>query len=249
LEEKEFIYGLRPVIEALEAGKEIDKILIQNGLRSEMLPSLRQLLAEKSIPYQYVPLEKLNRVSRKNHQGVIAFISQVVYSDIENIVPFVFEKGETPLILLLDRITDVRNFGAVARSAECAGVHAIVIPLFNSVRVSADAVRSSAGALNRIPVCRVKSMIACIEYLRASGLQIIACTEKAEMLYHTCNLSAPAAIVMGSEEDGISEPILKIADQKISIPMQGRIASLNISVAAGIVLFEAVKQRTLSSEQ
>jgi len=237
------IYGLRPVIEAINAGKEVDKILIQNGLRSEVFNELRSLLTEHSIPYQFVPIEKLNRISTKNHQGIIAYISNVSYSEIENIIPYVFEKGKSPLILILDRITDVRNFGAIARTAVCAGCDAVVIPYYNSVRISADAIKSSAGALHKIPVCRSKSLIQTVEFLKSCGLQIIACTEKAEKLFYEPDMTVPTAIIMGSEEDGISEILIKAADEKVKIPMTADIASLNVSVACGIVLFEAVKQR------
>jgi len=243
-EKDQLIYGIRPLMEAIQAGKEVDKIIIQKGLQSELFHEFRKLLAQHNIPYQFVPIEKLNRVTRKNHQGVIGFLCNVSYVDIESVIPFVFEQGKLPLILILDRITDVRNFGAIARSAECAGVDAIVIPYHNSVRVSADAMKSSAGALNKIPVCRSYSMIKTIEYLQSCGLQIAACTEKAEKLYYNCDFKIPTAIIMGSEEDGISDNILKASNQKFRIPMLGEIASLNVSVAAGIVMFEAVKQRS-----
>jgi len=245
LEKDQLIYGIRPLMEAITAGKDVDKILIQNGLKSELFHEFRNLLAERNIPYQFVPIEKLNRVTTKNHQGVIGFVSNIVYSEVENIIPFVFEQGKTPLILMLDRITDVRNFGAIARSAECAGADAIVIPYFNSVRVSADAIKSSAGALHKIPVCRSLSMIKTVEFLKSSGLQIVACSEKSQQAYYQCNLSLPTVIIMGSEEDGISDILLKAADQKLKIPMTGEIQSLNVSVAAGIVLFEVLKQRSV----
>jgi len=245
VEKDVIIYGLRPLIEAVNAGKEIDKVLIQNGLRSEAFGELRSLLAEHSIPYQFVPAEKLNRISNKNHQGIIAYLANVSYADIENIIPSVFEQGRSPFILVLDRITDVRNFGAVARTAVCAGCDAIVIPYYNSVRVSADAVKSSAGALHKIPVCRSKSLIKTVEFLKSSGLQIVACTEKAEKAYYETAMVVPTAVIMGSEEDGISEILIKAADEKVRIPMTGEIASLNVSVACGIILFEVLKQRNL----
>jgi len=245
VEKDVIIYGLRPVIEAINAGKEVDKILIQKGLRSEVFSELRALLAEHSIPFQFVPIEKLNRITTKNHQGIIAYISNVAYSEIENIIPYVFEQGKSPFILILDRITDVRNFGAIARTAVCAGCDAIVIPYYNSVRISADAIKSSAGALHKIPVCRSKSLIKTVEFLQSSGLQIIACTEKAEKLYYKPDMTGPTAVIMGSEEDGITEILIKAADKKVKIPMTAEIASLNVSVACGIILFEAVKQRSL----
>jgi 23S rRNA (guanosine2251-2'-O)-methyltransferase len=244
LEKDQLIYGIRPLMEAIHAGKEVDRILIQKGLQSELFHEFRMLLAKSNIPFQFVPIEKLNRITRKNHQGVIGFVCNVTYQDIENVIPMLFEQGKTPLIMVLDRITDVRNFGAIARSAECAGAQAIMIPYHNSVRVSADAIKSSAGALHTIPVCRSYSMIKSIEYLQSCGLQIAACSEKAEKPYYSLDFTLPTAIIMGSEEDGISDNLMKAADAKIKIPMAGEIASLNVSVAAGILMFEALKQRT-----
>ena len=204
------IYGIRPVIEAIRAGKEVDKILIQNGLKSENLHELRELIKDQIIPYQYVPVEKLNRVTSKNHQGVIGYISEVEYQQIENVLPMVYEQGKDPLILILDRITDVRNIGAIARTAECAGVDAIVIPLNGSAKLNGDAVKTSCGALLKIPVCRCANLKDIIDYLKNSGLQIVACTEKTETLYTKVSYTGPIAIVMGSEEDlsliHISEP-------------------------------------------
>ena len=243
MEKDVMIYGIRPVMEAIRAGKEVDKILIQKGLKSELFHEFRALLAGGGIPYQIVPVEKLNRVSRKNHQGVIAFVSHIAYHDIESIIPYLFEQGKTPFIMVLDRITDVRNFGAIARSAVCAGVDALVIPVNHSVRISADAIKSSAGALNTLPVCRSNSMIQTVEYLKACGLLIAACTEKANSLYYDCSFALPTAVIMGSEEDGISDNLLKASDTAFKIPMMGDIASLNVSVAAGIVMFEVLKQR------
>lgn len=243
VEKDVIIYGLRPVIEAINAGKEVEKVLIQKGLHSEIFRELKGLLAEHSIPYQFVPIEKLNRVTTKNHQGIIAYISSISYSDIENIIPFLFDQGKSPLILILDRITDVRNFGAVARTAVCAGCDAIIIPYYNSVRISADAIKSSAGALHKIPVCRSTSLIKTVEFLQSCGLQIVACSEKTEEPYYKTDMTVPTAIIMGSEEDGISEILLKSSDKKVKIPMSGEIASLNVSVACGIILFEAFKQR------
>lgn len=245
MEKDLIIYGLRPVIEAINAGKEVDKILVQKGLRSDIFSELRSLIAEHNIPYQFVPVEKLNRVTSKNHQGIIGYLSNISYSNIEDIIPFVFEQGKVPLILILDRITDVRNFGAIARTAVCAGCDAIIIPYYNSVRISADAIKSSAGALHKIPVCRSNSLIKTVEYLKSCGLQIIACTEKTNIPYYETDMSIPSAIIMGSEEDGISDILIKSADNTVKIPMVGEIASLNVSVACGIILFDAMKQRTL----
>jgi 23S rRNA (guanosine2251-2'-O)-methyltransferase len=238
-----FIYGIRPVMEAIHAGKEIEKIYITRGARGDLMQELKQLMREKNILYTEVPVEKLNRLTRKNHQDVVCFISSVTYQSIEDIIPFVFEKGETPLILILDRITDVRNFGAIARTAECAGVHAIVIPAKGAAQINSDAVKTSAGALNSIPVCREKNLRNTIDFLKGSGLQIIAATEKTSDLVYAVDYTSPSAVIMGSEEDGISSDLLKLADKKIKIPLFGTIESLNVSVACGVVLFEAIRQR------
>jgi len=237
------IYGIRPVMEALHAGKEIEKIFITRGAHGELMQALKTLLRERKIIYTEVPVEKLNRLTRKNHQDVVCFLSSVIYQSIEDIIPAVFEKGETPLVLILDRITDVRNFGAIARTAECAGVHAVVIPSRGAAQINADAVKTSAGALNSIPVCRESNLRNVLGYLKECGLQIIAATEKTHVLFYDADYSLPSAIVMGSEEDGISAELLKLCDRKIKIPLAGTIESLNVSVACGIVLFEAVKQR------
>lgn len=238
-----FIFGIRPTIEAIKAGKEIDKVLLQNGISSQLIRELSAALKEYKIPFQYVPQEKLNRLSRQNHQGVIAYLSSVEYADITNIIPSVFEKGQTPLVLILDRITDVRNFGAISRTAECAGVHAIVIPSRGAAQINADAVKTSAGALHKIPVCRSENLKSTIDFLKESGLEIISCTEKAKQYHYQISFASPCAIIMGSEENGISGEYLQRSDKQVKIPMLGEIGSLNVSVAAGIILFEAVKQR------
>ncbi|NTW33346.1 MAG: 23S rRNA (guanosine(2251)-2'-O)-methyltransferase RlmB [Bacteroidetes bacterium] len=237
------IFGIRPVIEAIKAGKEIDRVLMQNGLKSENSWELKKLIAELNIPVQYVPIDKLNRVTFKNHQGVICYISEVAYQPLENILPMIFEKGENPFLLICDRITDVRNFGAIARTAECAGVHAIIIPSKGAARINADTVKTSAGAIYKIPVCREDNLKNTIDFLKESGIEIIACTEKATVPYHSIDYNKPIAIIMGSEEDGISQEYLKKSDKTILIPLQGETESLNVSVAAGIILFEAVKQK------
>lgn len=244
-EKESIIFGLRPIIEAVKAGKEIDKLLIQNGLKNELFGEMMSLLKKHNIVYQYVPLEKLNRLTTKNHQGVVGYISTIEYNKIEKILPLVFEAGKTPLILILDRITDVRNFGAIARTAECAGVDAIVIPNRGAAQINADAIKTSTGALHTIPVCREENLKDVIMFLRESGLQVIACTEKTNDNYYSLDFTLPVAIIMGSEENGISSEYLKLADSKAKIPLMGEIDSLNVSVATGIVLYEAVKQRLL----
>ncbi len=237
------IFGTRAVIEAIHAGKEIDKIIIQKGLSNQLYSELRKAIKDLDIPIQIVPPEKINRITSKNHQGVLAFVSQITYYEVEDVLTDVFEKGRVPLVLILDRVTDVRNFGAIARSADCAGVDFMIIPSRGAAQINADAVKTSAGALNRMKVCRVDNLKNSIEYLKESGLQIIACHEKTESYHFNADLTKPTAIIMGSEENGISNEYLKRSDMQVKIPMVGNIASLNVSVATGIILFEAVKQR------
>jgi len=238
-----YIFGIHAVLEALDAGKDLDKVLVKRGPGSELMKKLLGTLRKLEIPVQQVPLEKLNRVTGKNHQGVIAFLSQISYVDITTLLPTVFESGEDPLILVLDGVSDVRNFGAIARSAECAGVHAMVIPSSGSAAINADAVKTSAGALHRIPVCRHHNLSEVARFLQESGLRLLAASEKAGESIHRTDMSGPLAIIMGGEERGISNELLKRADAWASIPMKGAIASLNVSVAAGVMLFEALRQR------
>lgn len=240
---EDFLFGTRTVIEAIRAGRSIDKVLLRSGLNNELFGELYQLIKENDIPFQYVPVEKINRVTRKNHQGVLAFISPVDFFRIEDILPQIYEKGEDPLLLVLDQVTDVRNFGAIVRSAECAGVHAVIIPEKGSARIGSDAVKTSAGALNIIPVCRTGNLNSTIEFLKNSGIKIVAATEKAALLYTQADLSGPLAIVMGSEDTGISDKLLRSSDILTKIPILGKIESLNVSVAASLMIYEAVRQR------
>jgi len=243
MEKDDFIFGTRAVIEAINTGKNIEKVFIKTGLNNELYQQLLALIKENEIAFQFVPIEKINRITRKNHQGVLAFISPVEFTDIEMLLPVIFEAGKDPLLLVLDQITDVRNFGAIARSAECAGVDAIIIPEKGMARIGADAVKTSAGAIHHIPICKVNNLFRTIQYLQNSGVQIIAATEKAEMIYTNGNFKTPLAIVMGSEESGISQSILNIVDQKLKIPLLGNIESLNVSVSAALMIYEAVRQR------
>ncbi len=245
-EGKDFIFGLRPVIEAIKSGKEIERLLIQSGLKGALSGELMGLIKEFGIPFQYVPIDKLNRLTFKNHQGLICFISPITYYTIEQVLPSVFERGESPLIVLLDRITDVRNFGAIARAAECAGAHAIVISTHGAAAVNADAVKTSAGALHKIPVCRTDKILSTIDYLKECGLQVVSCLETGKQIYYEADLSLPTVIVVGSEESGISAEILRKSDVLVKIPVFGEIASLNVSVALGVVIYEAVRQRSLN---
>jgi 23S rRNA (guanosine2251-2'-O)-methyltransferase len=242
---KNYIYGIRSIIEAIRSGKEVDKLLLSKNAGGELFKDLFGLARENNIPTQFVPLEKLNKITFKNHQGAIAFISEVAFHKIEHIVPTLYEEGKTPFILILDSITDVRNFGAIVRTAECAGVHAIIIPEKGSAPVNSDAVKTSAGALHSVPVCRVKSLNQTISYLKNSGIKIVAATEKVKNKYYQTDFSLPVAIIMGSEDEGIQPNILPLADVAICIPLTGNIASLNVSVATGIILFEALKQREI----
>ena len=242
-EDKNFIFGIRAIIEAIKAGKQIDKLMIRNGLKGELIYELMALVKELQIPFQYVPNERINRVTMKNHQGVLAFISPIEFQNIENILPVIYEQGKTPFFVILDKVTDVRNFGAITRTAECANVDAIIIPEKGSAQISGDAVKTSAGALLKIPVCRVKNLAKTIKFLQESGIQIVASTEKASDLYYTVDFSIPTAILMGAEDAGVDMEYLRVADKMVKIPVLGEIESLNVSVAASIMIYEAVKQR------
>ncbi|UOE46372.1 23S rRNA (guanosine(2251)-2'-O)-methyltransferase RlmB [Mucilaginibacter sp. SMC90] len=243
-ESNQMVFGIRAVVEAIRSGKEIEALFIQRGISGSLIHELKELMNEYQIVAQQVPVEKLNRITQKNHQGVIAVISPIVYQKIENIIPEVFERGETPLILVLDSITDVRNMGAIARTAECAGVHAIVIPAKGSAQINPDAIKTSAGALYKIPVCRHDNFMQTVRFLQESGLQLVCCTEKTQDNIYNPDYTVPTAIVMGSEEDGIRNEIIRISDHLAKIPMFGEIESLNVSVSTGIILYEAIRQRT-----
>jgi 23S rRNA (guanosine2251-2'-O)-methyltransferase len=243
MEEDNLIFGIRAVIEAIEADKAIEKILLQKGLSNELFGQLRKALHGKDIPYQFVPPQKIDRITKKNHQGVIAYMAEVIYYTTEDLLQEVFESGRTPLILILDRVTDVRNFGAIARSAECAGVDFIIIPSRGAAQINSDAIKTSAGALHRMKVCREDNLKDIIEYLKEYKIQIVACHEKTDTLMYDADLKQATAIIMGSEENGISGEYIKRSDVAVKIPMSGHIASLNVSVATGIVLFEVIRQR------
>lgn len=241
--EKDMIFGIRAVIEAIQAGKDIDKILLRRDMTSDLSRELFSVIKDTVIPVQKVPVEKLNRITMKNHQGVIAFISPVTYQRIEDIVPGIYEEGRNPFIVVLDGVTDVRNFGAIARTCECGGVDAIVIPATGSASINSDAVKTSAGALLSIPVCREENLGNALKFLAASGVKLIAATEKATKNYTETNFTDPIAIVMGSEDEGVSPDHLRLCDEMIRIPLLGSIESLNVSVAAGVMIYEGVRQR------
>jgi 23S rRNA (guanosine2251-2'-O)-methyltransferase len=241
----DFIFGIHTIEEAIRSGKEIDRVLIRKGLNGELFQAFFALVRENNVPFQYVPAEKIDRITRKNHQGVIAFLSEVTYHNIETIIPAIYEGGEVPLILILDGITDVRNLGAIARSAECAGVHAIVVPEKGSAQINADAVKTSAGALHHIPICRVKSLVNVIKYFKDCGLQIFAATEKANEVYHAFDFRKPLALIVGAEDVGINPDLLRLSENWVRIPMKGKVSSLNVSAAASVLLFDMLRQRTV----
>jgi 23S rRNA (guanosine2251-2'-O)-methyltransferase len=240
------LFGLRPILEALNAGRTLDKIFLLRGTKNSMTQDISDLARAANVPVSMVPLEKLEGMTRKNHQGAVAYVSPIDFAPLDSLLAGLFEDGKVPFILLLDRVTDVRNFGAIARTAECMGVQALVVPARGAAQINGDAVKTSAGALNLLPVCREADLHQTIQFLKNSGLTVVACTEKADAdLGHTApaSLSGPIAVVMGSEEDGISPDLLRLCDQRLRIPMSGQIQSLNVGVAAGIMLFEVAKSR------
>ncbi|WP_416982368.1 23S rRNA (guanosine(2251)-2'-O)-methyltransferase RlmB [Alistipes communis] len=236
------IFGIRPVVEAIEAGREIEKLYIRKGAEGQLMTELRDLCLRHRVHVQEVPVEKLNRLVRGNHQGVVAQIAAIAYVQLDDIRDRVPDDA-TPLVVVFDGVTDVRNFGAIARSAECAGAHGLIAPLKNSAPVNAEAIRASAGALTTIPVCRVGSIRNTIKTLQAEGFQVVAATEKSRKLLYDADLRRPTALVMGAEETGISKEVLKLCDERLAIPLIGRIESLNVSAAAAVMLFEVVRQR------
>ena len=242
-EGKNFIFGIRSIIEAIESGKTIDKLFIQKGLHNDLFAELWKLVRLNRINYKHVPVEKINRLTRKNHQGVFAFISPIDLHKIEDIIPQIYEEGKNPLVLVLDGVTDVRNFGAIARTAECAGVHTILIPEQRAAAINADAVKTSSGALHKMPICRTWNLKLSLKFLKESGLQLVSCTEKTDKDIYFPDFTNPTAIIIGSEENGISPEYLKMSDYKSKIPMKGSIASLNVSVATSIIVYEALRQR------
>lgn len=247
MDKENYIYGIRAIIEAIDAGRQIDKVFMKRDSSSDLAQELLTLIKEHRIPLQRVPVEKLNRITRKNHQGFVALVSAITYHNLEDVVPQLYEEGRLPFILVLDGITDVRNFGAMARTAECAGVDAIVIPESGSVSVGADAVKTSAGALLRVPVCRVRNLAHAVTYLQENGYNLVAVSEKASINYTEADYTVPTALIMGAEDVGITPFIYKACDTRVAIPMFGDIGSLNVSVAAGVLMYEVVRQRLLAN--
>ena len=240
---KTFVFGTRAVMEAIHASQDIDKILIQKNLNNPLIRQLISLARDYKIPMQRVPVQKLNRYTRKNHQGVVCLLSAIGYASLDHIISQAFSEGRSPLIVLLDRITDVRNLGAIARSADAAAADALVTPLTGQAQITPEAIKASAGALNHLPVCRVSKLNTAIKDLQHSGIQVVACTEKAEQTMYQADFKIPTAILMGSERDGITPALLASCDQTVKIPMAGKISSLNVSVATALILFECVRQR------
>ncbi|MBK8614808.1 MAG: 23S rRNA (guanosine(2251)-2'-O)-methyltransferase RlmB [Flavobacteriales bacterium] len=237
------ICGVRPVIEALRSGRNVERLLVRRDAGGEGIRELKELAKDREVPWQPVPPEKLDRLTRTEHQGVIAFLSQVEEQDLDGVIAQAYDKGEDPFIVALDSVTDVRNMGAIARSAECFGAHALLVPKQGTARLGPDAVKSSAGALVRKPVCRVMSLTDALKRAREHGLRIVACTEKGDVSLADADLTGPIVVVMGSEETGISPAMLRLADQLVRIDMAGKIGSLNVSVATGIVLNQVLQRR------
>ncbi len=236
------IFGIRPVLEALESGKRLEKVYMKKGADGQLLMELRDICVREGVKIQDVPIEKLNKITRLNHQGVIAVMATVDYAEFDELLE-ALPSDRAPLVVVFDGITDVRNFGAIARSCECAGVDFLITPLKNSAPVNSEAIKSSAGALTRIPVCRVGSIRNTLKTLQLAGLQLVAATEKSDTLVYDADLKKPSVIIMGSEDKGISKEVLKMCDAKVAIPLKGSIESLNVSAAAAVILFETVRQR------
>lgn len=243
MEANDYIYGIRAIIEAIREGRHIDKLFIKKELQGELASELFALMREHRIVAQRVPVERLNRITRKNHQGAIAMLAAVEYHNLGNLVTSLFDDGILPFIVVLDGITDVRNFGAIARTAECCGVNGLVIAERGSVSVGGDAVKTSAGALLSLPVCRERNILGAVKFLKESGFNVVAVSEKADYNYTLGDYTVPTALVMGAEDTGISPEVMAQCDTKVSIPMFGHIGSLNVSVAAGVMMYEVVRQR------
>lgn len=244
MKSNDIIFGIHPVLEAIESGKQIDKLYFQRETKSEGLNLVRKAALNKGIIFQFVPAEKLNRLTKGQHQGVVALICEIDYVNLETLIPTVFEQGNAPFMVIADRITDVRNFGAICRTALCAGADGIIIPAHGAAQISSDAMKASAGALNMLPVCKEANLKDSIKYLKDSGLKIVSVTEKGNKPYYEADLLGPLVLIMGAEDEGVSGEYLKLSDEVITIPMSGKLDSLNVSVAAGIVMFEVMRQRT-----
>ncbi|MBQ6237181.1 MAG: 23S rRNA (guanosine(2251)-2'-O)-methyltransferase RlmB [Bacteroidales bacterium] len=244
-EKLQLVCGMRPVMEAIDAGQQIDKILMLNNLEGSLAQELTSRIRQAGLPLQYVPVEKLNRMTDANHQGVVAIISPIAYRDFGQMLQQLEDEGKTPFLLMLDHITDVRNLGAIVRTAECAGVDAVVVPDRGSAQISEDAIKTSSGALLRIPICREPNFKTTLNLARQMGLQVVAATEKGADDYTAVDFKRPTLLVMGSEETGISPEVLKLSDVRARLPICGEVQSLNVSVAAGVFMYEVLRQRGL----
>ncbi len=239
----EMVYGIRPIREALSSGKDIERITISDTLGGEQVSELKQIARQRGVPVKQVPSVWFGRLGQRNHQGIVATVSPITYQNLEQLIPMLYDQGQDPLVIVADGITDVRNLGAIVRSAECAGASALIVPKRGSGHLNADAVKSSAGALLHFPVCRVDSIERTCEYLRECGLRLVAASEKGETYYHNAELKGPLAVVLGDEFSGVSPRIMEMCDSTVRIPMHGQVESLNVSVSAGIILFEIERQR------
>jgi 23S rRNA (guanosine2251-2'-O)-methyltransferase len=243
MEKDNQIFGIRAIIEAVNAKKEIDKVFIQKESQGELMSELLKTLKKNNINFSYVPVEKLNKLTQNNHQGAVASIAPISFVSLENLVETVLESGKTPLFLILDQLSDARNFGAIIRTAECTGVDGIIIQKQGSAPVNGDTVKTSAGAVFNVPICKVDHIKDAVFYLQGSGIKTVAATEKTENMIYDISLNEPVAIIMGSEDKGVNPSVLKIVDEKAKLPMFGTISSLNVSVACGAFLYETVRQR------
>lgn len=246
MKSSDMIFGIHPVLEAIESGKQIDKLYFQRETKSEGLNLVRKAALNRGIIFQFVPAEKLNRLTRGQHQGVVALLCEIDYANLETLVPTIFEQGQAPFLVMADRVTDVRNFGAICRSALCAGVDGVIIPAHGAAQINSDAMKASAGALNTLAVCKEANLKETLKFLRNCGIKVVSVTEKATTPYHEADLSGPLVLILGAEDEGISGEYLKLSDEAITIPMSGKLDSLNVSVAAGIVMFEVFRQRTVT---
>ncbi len=238
------IFGIRAIIEAIKSNETIDKVFMQKGLHGDLFQELEQAIRSGGINSSYVPVEKLNRLTRGNHQGAVAQISPIEFHDIDDLVMSVIESGKTPLFLLLDQLSDVRNFGAIVRTAECTGVNGIIIQKKGGAPINGDTIKTSAGAIFKMPICKVDHIKDAVFHMQSSGIRVIAATEKAEHFLYDVSFKEPCAIIMGSEGRGINPSVLKVVDDQAKLPILGEIESLNVSVACGAFLYEAVRQRS-----
>ncbi len=241
--EQNIIFGRHPVLDALASGQEIDRVILQQGTRGEFEKEIRHECRRRDVLLQVAPKERLDRLVRGNHQGVVAYAALIAFQPLDEVLAAVFERGETPLLLMLDGITDVRNLGAIARSAECSGVHALIIPAKGSAQINAEAIKTSAGALHNIPVCRVSSLVSTLERLQDSGVQAFAGDLQASKPIFDIDFAGPSLLIAGAEGEGVSRALLHRVDQRFIIPQAGATNSFNVSVATGIMLYEVMRQR------